>query len=120
MRKIIALFVDDLIFLSKIQNTARSLQIETQSVIGSADESALRISQLSPSILIIDLNSKKADPLELIGSLKTSDGTSSIPIIGFLSHVDVDQREKAIAAGCDQVMPRSVFVQKLAEIFSGV
>jgi len=40
------------------------------------------------------------------------------PIVGFLSHVQTDLAEKARAAGCTEVLPRSQFTAKLADILS--
>jgi hypothetical protein len=40
-------------------------------------------------------------------------------VIAFLSHVQTDLAERARAAGCQDVMPRSKFTQNLAEILRG-
>jgi len=40
-------------------------------------------------------------------------------VIAFLSHVQTDLAERARAAGCADVMPRSKFTQNLAEILRG-
>jgi len=39
-------------------------------------------------------------------------------LLGFLSHVQVDLQRAAIAAGCDEVMPRSAFSANLNQILS--
>jgi hypothetical protein len=36
--------------------------------------------------------------------------------VGFLSHVQTELAEKALAAGCQEVLPRSKFTADLAEI----
>jgi CheY-like chemotaxis protein len=118
MSKLIAACVDDLLFLSKIQTTARGLHVEVRPVTGTPDEITARIAQWRPSSVVIDLNSKKTDAIGVIRSLKSCVPTSGIPVTGFLSHVDVATRESAEAAGCDRVWPRSVFVQKLSELLS--
>jgi len=61
-----------------------------------------------PSLIIFDLNNANAKPLTLIPKLKTKlkKGTS---IIGFLSHVQGDLKQKAHEVGCDMVLPRSRF-----------
>jgi hypothetical protein len=40
-------------------------------------------------------------------------------VIAFLSHVQTELAERAHAAGCDEVMPRSKFTQNLAAILRG-
>ena len=54
-------------------------------------------------------------PLTLIPKLKSKlkKGTS---IIGFLSHVQGDLKQKAHEVGCDMVLPRSAFSQNLPQL----
>jgi hypothetical protein len=61
------------------------------------------------------LNNANAKPLTLIPKLKTKlkRGTS---IIGFLSHVQGDLKQKAHEVGCDMVLPRSAFSQNLPQL----
>ncbi len=68
-----------------------------------------------PSLLIFDLNNAAARPLTVIPKLKAKlkKGTS---IIGFLSHVQGDLKQKAHEAGCDMVLPRSAFSQNLPQL----
>ena len=72
-----------------------------------------------PSLVIIDLNSDRLDPLETIAYLKSSVELSAVPIVSFVSHVQTDLIRAAQAAGCDYVLPRSAFTQMLVEIVSG-
>jgi hypothetical protein len=39
-----------------------------------------------------------------------------VPVVAFLSHVQVELAEAARAAGCREVMPRSEFTRNLATI----
>jgi len=68
-----------------------------------------------PSLIIFDLNNANAKPLTLIPKLKSKlkKGTS---IIGFLSHVQGDLKQKAHEVGCDMVLPRSAFSQNLPQL----
>jgi PleD family two-component response regulator len=70
-----------------------------------------------PSLIIFDLNFDAVQPLELISKLKETPATKSISLIGYLSHVQVDLKQKAQDAGCDMVMARSAFSQNLPQIF---
>jgi len=110
-------FVDDLFFATKIQETARKLNVKVEFVKTDKDLSD-RLAQNGeekPSLIIFDLNNVNAKPLTLIPKLKSKlkKGTS---IIGFLSHVQGDLKQKAHEVGCDMVLPRSAFSQNLPQL----
>jgi CheY-like chemotaxis protein len=110
-------FVDDLFFSAKIQETARKLNVKVEFV-KSESELHDRIKENGeekPSLIIFDLNNANAKPLTLIPKLKSKlkKGTS---IIGFLSHVQGDLKQKAHEVGCDMVVPRSAFSQNLPQL----
>jgi CheY-like chemotaxis protein len=67
-----------------------------------------------PSLIIFDLNNAGIKPLTLIPKLKTKLKKTSI--IGFLSHVQGDLKQKAHEVGCDMVLPRSAFSQNLPQL----
>jgi DNA-binding NarL/FixJ family response regulator len=110
-------FVDDLFFLAKIQETARKLNVKVEFVKAEKDltERMHQNGEEKPSLIIFDLNNANAKPLTLIPKLKSKlkKGTS---IIGFLSHVQGDLKQKAHEAGCDMVLPRSAFSQNLPQL----
>ena len=110
-------FVDDLFFLAKIQETARKMNVKVEFLKNDKDLTD-RLEQNGdekPSLIIFDLNNANAKPLTLIPKLKTKlkKGTS---IIGFLSHVQGDLKQKAHEVGCDMVLPRSAFSQNLPQL----
>ena len=110
-------FVEDLFFLSKIQDTGRKMNVKVEFV-KNEKELAERMKSNGveqPSLIIFDLNNANAKPLTLIPKLKSKlkKGTS---IIGFLSHVQGDLKLKAHEAGCDMVLPRSAFSQNLPQL----
>jgi PleD family two-component response regulator len=107
--------VEDLLFKSKISETADVLGVEARFPRSKARLlEALRESP--PDLLILDLNSARFEPLELLQTVKSNDAMKDVPTVGFLSHV---QRDLAIAAresGCDRVMARSAFTKDLPRI----
>src|ERR1700719_1090211 len=110
-------FVEDLFFLSKIQDTGRKMNVKVEFV-KTEKELAERMKANGveqPSLIIFDLNNANAKPLALIPKLKSKlkKGTS---IIGFLSHVQGDLKQKAHEVGCDMVLPRSAFSQNLPQL----
>jgi CheY-like chemotaxis protein len=110
-------FVDDLFFLTKIQETARKLNVKVEFLKTDQDllERMKQNGEEAPSLIIFDLNNAGAKPLTVIPRLKAKlkKGTS---IIGFLSHVQGDLKQKAHEVGCDMVLPRSAFSQNLPQL----
>ncbi|MBV8478574.1 MAG: response regulator [Acidobacteria bacterium] len=110
-------FVDDLFFFAKIQETARKLNVKVEFVKNDKEliDRMKKNGEELPSLLIFDLNNSNARPLTVIPKLKAKlkKGTS---IIGFLSHVQGDLKQKAHEAGCDMVLPRSAFSQNLPQL----
>ena len=110
-------FVDDLFFAAKIQETARKLNVKVEFAKNDKDlaERMQQNGEEKPSLIIFDLNNANAKPLTLIPKLKAKlkKGTS---IIGFLSHVQGDLKQKAHEVGCDMVLPRSAFSQNLPTV----
>jgi CheY-like chemotaxis protein len=110
-------FVDDLFFAAKIQETARKLNVKVEFAKNDKDlaERMQQNGEEKPSLIIFDLNNANAKPLTLIPKLKSKlkKGTS---IIGFLSHVQGDLKQKAHDVGCDMVLPRSAFSQNLPQL----
>jgi len=109
-------FVDDLFFLAKIQETGRKLNVKVEFVKSEKDllEHMKQNGDEKPSLIIFDLNNANAKPLTLIPKLKSKLKKTSI--IGFLSHVQGDLKQKAHEVGCDMVLPRSAFSQNLPQL----
>ena len=71
---------------------------------------------LRPALVIFDLNSAKASPIETVAAMKRDAELASIRTLGFVSHVHTELIESARAAGMDDVMARSAFAGRLADI----
>jgi CheY-like chemotaxis protein len=110
-------FIDDLFFMAKIQETARKLNVKVEFVKTEKDlmERVKQNGEEKPSLIIFDLNNANAKPLTLIPKLK-SKLKKETSIIGFLSHVQGDLKQKAHEVGCDMVLPRSAFSQNLPQL----
>jgi hypothetical protein len=109
-------FVDDLFFQAKIQETARKLNVKLEFVKTEADlTDKIKLNgEEKPSLIIFDLNHNSVKPLTLIPKLKSKLKKTSV--IGFLSHVQGDLKQKAHEVGCDMVLPRSAFSQNLPQL----
>ncbi|HWP45324.1 MAG TPA: response regulator [Blastocatellia bacterium] len=114
--RVIAL-VEDMFFASRIRGAAEQsgrLMVRVRS----QDELERELAEPA-DLILIDLNSSRPDPLAAIAFLKSRDETAAIPMVGFLSHVQIDLMRQAESAGCDYVLPRSKFTQLLGQIISG-
>ena len=109
--------VDDFLFRSKIRAVAKHVEVEVRFA-QTPDEILAQAREMKPSLLIIDLNSAKADPVATIAALKADAATAGVPTIGFASHVHADLIAAARKAGADQVLPRSAFAGNLADILA--
>jgi CheY-like chemotaxis protein len=107
--------LDDLMFTSKIKTAASQLGVP----IAFARSSAAALADMRmnpPSLVILDLNSPRVDPLGTVESMKADPALAAIPTLGFASHVQTDVIEAARRAGVGEVMARSAFAQRLPEI----
>ena len=103
---------------------ARVLAISSDLLLGSKVEGMLGAAgheaSLSPSLaeapledadlLVADLDEENPEALVGLG----------IPVLGYYSHVNVDTRQIAEAAGVDLVVPRSKMVRELPRLVEGL
>lgn len=107
MGRVVIVVVDDMFFASKIRATAEALGVE---VSFPRSKEALVEKARDAELILVDLHNQKVDAVELAQQL------SGVKLIGFFSHVETELRQKALAAGYDEVLPRSAFVRDLPEI----
>ena len=110
--------VDDMFFAAKILGAAHSVNRQVERV-KTQKQIVECLSNSAIALLILDLNSVQLNPLEVITSFKSNPALAAIPILGFLSHVQIDLKRKAEQLGCDYVMARSAFSQTLSKILIG-
>ncbi len=110
--------VDDLMFMSKIKATAQQLGVDV-AFARSSDAALTGMRTNPPALVIFDLNNPRTDPLGTVAVMKGDPGLASIPTVGFVSHVQADLIDAARAAGVDDVLARSAFTARLAEILKG-
>jgi CheY-like chemotaxis protein len=107
--------VDDLFFSTKIESAAKILGIRLLLATDAFRARAL-LDESEPDLVILDLSSRRCAPLDLIPAIKSDPRLSRTRLIGFLSHIQKELETAARTAGCDLVLPRSVFSAKLARI----
>jgi CheY-like chemotaxis protein len=116
-------FIEDLFFLAKIQEVSKKLGIKVAFLKPEKDDKdkdvIAKLTETSeenrPALILFDLNNAGTKPLTLIPKIRTK-LKRSVSIIGFLSHIQGDLKNKALEAGCDTVMPRATFSQNLPSL----
>ena len=107
--------LDDLMFSSKIKTAANQLGVDLR--FSRSLDGALETMRKNPTTLVLfDLNNQRLDPLAIVSAMHADPALASIPTIGYASHVQVDVIDAARQAGVDEVMARSAFTSKLADI----
>ena len=113
-KKILAV-VDDLLFTVKISDAAKRVGLDVQ-FLKSEHDVLQKAAHEKPLLIILDLNNGSVEPLELISKLKSDPSLKHISLIGYLSHVQGELKQKAHDAGSNIVMARSAFSQNLQQI----
>jgi CheY-like chemotaxis protein len=105
--------VEDLFFRSKIDATARHLNVPVRFT--DSGGLAAACSEGQAAAVLLDLSSN-GEVLRAVRQLRSAEATRELPIIGFLSHVDRQLARDAESAGVTKVMPRSQFSETLPEM----
>ena len=113
MGQAIIAVVDDMFFAAKIRAVAEAVGVEI-SFPRNLEALVQKVREAKPRLVIVDLQNQKIDATALANELKAED----VRLLGFFSHVQTELQRNAMAAGFDQVIPRSVFARDLAKILS--
>lgn len=109
--------VDDMFFASKIRAVAEAAGVEI-SFPRSVEAVVSRARETKPGLIVVDLHNQRIDPVALARELKSDEELQNIRLLGFFSHVQTELQRNAVAAGFDQVIPRSVFARDLPNLLT--
>jgi CheY-like chemotaxis protein len=101
---------DDLLDASRIVGAGKAAGVN---VVQCRDASALLVAiERQPVLVVLDLHNPGLDLEKVVPSLKAV----AAKVIAYGSHVDAARLKAARQAGCDEVLPRSVFFATLSTI----
>lgn len=68
-----------------------------------------------PDLILMDLGIPKLDGWEVTRSLKSNENFQEIPILAITAHAMIGDREKALAAGCDDYYTKPIEVDEFVD-----
>jgi CheY-like chemotaxis protein len=94
---------------------SRRLQRRGHEVLIAGDGAeALRVAgEAQPELVLMDLSLPVMDGWEATGRMKANPQTASIPIIALTAHAMDADRERALAAGCDDFDTKPIDMERL-------
>jgi CheY-like chemotaxis protein len=113
MARVLAVF-DDLLLGSNVLGMLRAAGHEAD-LVGGADAHPD-----DAAVMIVDLAASTFDGVEVVRRLRASGELGSTRTLGVYSHVDVDTRRRAEAAGFDLIVPRSRMAREGPMLVSGL
>jgi CheY-like chemotaxis protein len=111
----LAALVKDLFFSSKITETTRHLGLVAL-IEDKADAFEETIRAERPGIALIDLGLSDVDWASAVRRLRADPAFATLPIVAFGPHMDLEARERALAAGCTEFLSNSKLATDLAHI----
>jgi len=73
-----------------------------------------------PDVILLDMSLPVMDGWTVAGKLKAQEATKGIPIIALTAHAMVGDREKALAAGCDDYETKPIDFPRLLSKIDGL
>lgn len=107
----IVYFVRDLLFTSKIRESAAELGCST---FAAPDAAALCEAARSARLVILDLRLPTA--LAALQKLRAAPETEKVRTVGFIDHEKKDVMEEAARLGIDEAMPKGKFSASLPKL----
>ncbi len=108
--------VPDLFFQARIREAASAAGVPL--AFATTEEAlAAALSTGGVRLVIVSLEARSPDPFRVIA---LSRGREGVRTVGYLNHVYEDLRDRALAAGCDEVLPKGAFSKRLPAILKEI
>lgn len=101
----------DLLFTSKIRETAQALGHET-----AACRDALSLAAMAREARLVIIDLRRPDALDALTHLRSDAATAEVPAVGFCDHERADLMESAHRAGCSLVLAKGKFSSDLRRL----
>lgn len=118
-KPLVLLYIDDLIFTSKISILAKETGVKTRSIT-KADLDHLEDLVGLSRLILVDLNANHLKPLEFIKNVQSSSMSRDVRIICLVSHIHHELKKEAEKFEDITVFSRSQFVDELEGILKGI
>jgi len=110
--KTILALVNNLMFSVRIRDVATTMGGLVTLV--QTNEELLEKLELTPSLVILDLTAVTDGWEDVVAKVKAA----GVPVLAYGPHVNVEAREKAVAAGCDDVVANSKLTLDLPNLLA--
>jgi hypothetical protein len=107
-------FVRDLLFSSKIRETAAQRGLKAAAA---PDPAALAKAASGARAVVIDLRLDRA--LEALDALAADPASAAVPSVGFVDHERADVMDAARSRGCTRVVTKGQLARELAALLAG-
>jgi hypothetical protein len=111
----IVLFIQDMMFTSKVRETARHAGVTVQAA---REPAPLVTAARDAKLVIVDLRLPRA--LEALEALAADPAARAVTTVGFIDHERTDVMEAARARGCKQVMAKGQFANALPRLLASL
>jgi len=106
--------INDIFFLAKVHDAVKGAGAAMKMARTAAE--AVEAARDGAALVLLDLNDRGFDPLELARALRAEESLRAVPVVAFLSHVQAGLMQEAREVGLTEVLPRSVFSSSLPAI----
>jgi two-component system, cell cycle response regulator DivK len=113
------LVVEDSLMIQEILVERLRLREFEVIVVGNGQDAIKTAESELPDLILMDISLPLLDGWEATRQIRASEKTRDIPIIALTAHAMAEDKEKSLAAGCDEFETKPInFTQLLAKISS--
>ncbi len=111
--------INDIFFYSKLRDALLPAGYKLDRARSEAE--AVQKAQASkPMALVVNMNDEKFDAFTLLHDVKAVDGLSSLPVLAFANHEEVDTFRKAKERGVTRIVSRNEFSARTRDLLEDV
>jgi hypothetical protein len=111
---VVLVLEDDLLFSSRVEAGLRANAYQPRFVTR-VDELGEAL-KAAPVLVLANIGSRTVPWTRLVELIKDRRPVPNPPVVGYGPHVDLEQRERAVGAGCDAVVGRSAIAGNLGSL----